>query len=77
MNLTLGRTSKNGPIHSKTKRRMTQEMSDASCVTPPTVCWINERDSDAENGMHEKNEPRMFPEPCRQLDPLKNKNISV
>lgn len=60
---TLGRTSKNGPIHKSTNSRSTHEMTDANCVTPPTVCWISDRDKDAEKGKHEKNEPRMFPVP--------------
>lgn len=54
---------------------MTQDMSDASCVIPPTVCWISERESEAEKGMHAKNEPKMFPVPCRQFGLLSSRNF--
>lgn len=60
---TLGKTSKKGPIHRRTNSKSTHEITDASCVIPPTVCWISDRDRDAENGKHEKNEPRIFPVP--------------
>lgn len=61
--LTLGRSSKKGPIQSKTLNKMLQEIKLASWVRPPTVCWINDLDNDAHEGMQEKNEPTRFPRP--------------
>lgn len=60
---TLGRTSKNGPIQSSTKSSSKQEIKDASWVLPPTVCCISDLDSEAEKGMHEKNDASTFPDP--------------
>uniref|UniRef100_A0A1Y1LEY3 Uncharacterized protein n=1 Tax=Photinus pyralis TaxID=7054 RepID=A0A1Y1LEY3_PHOPY len=54
----LGRLSKTGPIQSNTARMITHDTTEASCVTPPTVCWIMVRESEAVIGMHEKNEPK-------------------
>jgi hypothetical protein len=36
----------------------------ASCVFPPTVCWIKLLESDAENGRQAKNDPRILEVPC-------------
>jgi hypothetical protein len=60
----LGRGSKNGPISSKTSSNKRQDTTLASCVFPPTVCWIKLLDNDAENGRHEKNDPRILEAPC-------------
>lgn len=70
--LTLGKTSKNGPIQSKTNKSKTHEIIDASCVFPPTVCWMRDRDKEADTGKHEKNDPRMFPEPWERENSNEN-----
>lgn len=43
-----------------------QETKEAICVRPPTVCWMDERESDAEKGMQEKNEPTTLPTPWQK-----------
>lgn len=70
--LTFGNSSKNGPIQSKTNVRIPHEISEAICVLPPVVCCMAERDSDAANGIHEKNEPTTLPEPIANSSWLKS-----
>lgn len=61
--LTLGNSSKKGPIQSSTNVNIPHEMIDAICVRPPVDCWITERDNDADSGRHEKNEPTRLDAP--------------
>lgn len=60
---TLGNGSKNGPIHKSTNTSKEQEIKDVSWVCPPTECWIVDREIEAANGMHPKNEPNTLPTP--------------
>lgn len=61
---TLGKGSKSGPIQSKTNNNKKQDIKLANWVFPPTVVWTRERDSEAVNGIQEKNDPTRFPKPC-------------
>lgn len=63
--LTLGSSSKKGPIHNKIAARIAQDTTDAICVTPPTVIWIIDLDKEAHTGIQEKNEPTMLLHPCK------------
>lgn len=69
---TLGKSSKNGPTHSKTKVKRPQDIMEAICVRPPVDCCIAERESDAENGRHEKNEPNTLDAPIANNSWLKS-----
>lgn len=68
-NTHLGKASKKGPIHSKIISNIVHDTILAICVFPPTVCWIKDLLSDAENGIHEKNDPTTL------LIPYLNKNM--
>lgn len=70
--LTLGNSSKNGPIQSKMTVRIPHEINEAICVLPPVDCCMAERDNDAANGIHEKNEPTMLPAPIANSSWLKS-----
>lgn len=61
--ITLGNASKYGPIHINTTIKTKQETIEANCVLPPTVNWMEDLESEAENGMQEKNEPTILPAP--------------
>jgi len=63
--ITRGKGWKNGPIHSSTLTRIPHDIKLASCVCPPTVCWISVLDNEAVIGMQEKKEPTRFPNPCK------------
>lgn len=63
MQLTFGRTSKNGPIQSRTNANIAQETTDVSWVRPPDITWTVDRDNEADNGRHEKHDPIIFDAP--------------
>lgn len=64
--LTFGSGSKNGAIHSNTSNSKPHDINDVSCVFPPTVCCMMDRDIDAVNGIHEKKDPTILPAPYRK-----------
>lgn len=59
----MGKVSNTGPTHNKTIKRMLLETIEAIWVTPPTVCWIIDLDSDAVIGIQEKKEPTVLLRP--------------
>lgn len=60
----LGSGSKNGPIHNSITSKIKQETILASCVLPPTACWIKDLLNDADTGIHEKKAPNILLLPC-------------
>ena len=73
--LTLGKSSKKGPIQSKTLNKMLQEIILANWVWPPTVCWINDLDNEAQDGIQEKKDPTRFPRPLNKREILSKRNL--
>lgn len=69
---TFGKSSKNGPIQSRTNVNMPHETSDAICVRPPVDSCMADRDSDADSGRHEKNDPNTFDAPSASSSWLKS-----
>ena len=63
----LGKGSKKGPIHSKITNKIKQEITLANCVFPPTASCIKDLLKDADTGIQEKNDPKIFPLPCNKF----------
>lgn len=61
--LTLGNTSKNGPIHKSIIKIKNADTTDAICVLPPVTSCINERDNDVPFGTHANNPPTILLKP--------------
>lgn len=38
--------------------KIRQDTKEAIWVTPPTTCWISDREREAQNGIQEKKEPK-------------------
>lgn len=63
MRLTCGNGSKNGPIKSMTNDKNPHDTMLANWVRPPAVSWIKLLDNEAQNGGHEKKDPKIFAVP--------------
>ena len=66
MSLTLGSCSKSGPMYSKTNINKTDDSNPVSWVLPPELATAKDRDIDADEGRHWKNDPKQLQNPCKR-----------